>query len=103
AMTRLYEDAGTMRQLTDDNRRLRNELLVSSARMARLQTLAADNARLRGLLDAAHNSQLDVQLAPVLDIDLDPTRQRLVLGAGSNEGVHAGQSVIDAGGLLGQI
>src|SRR5690606_18925291 len=46
---------------------------------------------------------LDVQLAPILDIDLDPTRQRLVLDAGSRDGVHAGQSVIDAGGLLGQI
>lgn len=103
AITRLYDDAGTLRQLTEDNRRLRNELLVNSARLARLQTLASDNTRLRGLLDAAHNNQLDVQLAPILDIDLDPSRQRLVLGAGSNESVRPGQSVIDAGGLLGQI
>lgn len=103
AVTRLYDNAGTMRYLADDNRRLRNERLVNSARMARLQTLAADNARLRGLLDAAHNNQLDVQLAPILDVDLDPSRQRLLLGAGSNEGVHSGQSVIDAGGLLGQV
>ena len=103
AVTRLYDDAGTLRQLAGDNRRLRNELLVNSARMSRLQTLAADNERLRGLLDAANSNQLDVQLAPILDIDLDPTRQRLVLGSGSNDGVHLGQSVIDAGGLLGQI
>lgn len=103
AVTRFYDDAGTMRGLADDNRHLRNELLVTSARIARLQTLASDNARLRGLLDAAHSNQLDVQLAPILDIDLDPTRQRLVLGAGANQGVLLGQSVIDAGGLLGQI
>ncbi len=103
AVTRLYDDAGTLRQLAQDNRQLRNALLVNNARMARVQSLAADNARLRGLLDAADSLQLDVQLAPILDIDLDPTRQRLVLGAGGNEGVHLGQSVIDAGGLLGQI
>lgn len=102
-VTKFYDDAGTLGQLSADNERLRNELLVNSARIARLQTLAADNARLRGLLDAADNSRLDVQLAPILDIDLDPTRQRLVVDAGGNDGVHLGQSVIDAGGLLGQI
>ena len=100
---RVYDDAGTLGSLTEENRRLRNEALVNRARMARMQTLVADNARLRGLLDAAQRGGLDVQLAPILDIDLDPTRQRLVLDAGSNDGARVGQSVIDAGGLLGQI
>ena len=49
----LYDDAGTLAQLTEDNERLRNELLLNSARITRLQTLATDNARLRGLLGAA--------------------------------------------------
>lgn len=100
---RISEDAGTLGQLTDENRRLRNALMLNQARMARLQTLAADNARLRGLLDAADRGKLEVVLAPILDIDLDPTRQRLVLDAGTLDRVRAGQSVIDAGGLLGQI
>ena len=100
---RIHDDAGTLSQLTDDNRRLRNELLVNQARMARLQTLAADNVRLRGLLEAAERGNLDVVLAPILDIDLDPTRQRLILDAGSRDRVRTGQSVIDSGGLLGQI
>ncbi|WP_057916693.1 rod shape-determining protein MreC [Lysobacter antibioticus] len=100
---RVSDDAGTMSQLTDENRRLRNEALVNQARMARLQSVAADNQRLRGLLEAAERGNLDVVLAPILDIDLDPTRQRLVLDAGSRERVRVGQSVIDAGGLLGQI
>ncbi len=100
---RISDDAGTLGQLTDENRRLRNELMLSQARMARLQTLAADNARLRGLLDAADRGKLEVVLAPVLDVDLDPTRQRLVLDAGTRDRVKTGQSVIDAGGLLGQI
>jgi rod shape-determining protein MreC len=51
----------------------------------------------------AERSGLDVQLAPILDIDLDPVKQRLVLDAGSREGVHVGQAVIDAGGLMGQV
>ena len=96
-------DAGTLGQLTSENRRLRNELLVTRARMARLATVNADNARLRGLLGASEQGSLDVQLAPVLNIDLDPTRQRLVLRAGSSDGVRTGQTVIDAGGVVGQI
>ena len=100
---RLREDAGTLKQLGADNRRLRYELLVNHARMARMTTVVADNARLRELLDAAQRGRLDVQLAPILDVDLDPTRQRLLLDAGNRDGVHVGQSVIDAGGLLGQV
>jgi rod shape-determining protein MreC len=97
------DDAVTRTRLSEDNRRLRNAMLVSDARQARLQVAAAENQRLRGLLGAADRGGLDVQLAPILDIDLDPTRQRLILDAGSRNGVRQGQSVIDAGGLVGQI
>lgn len=103
AVERISEDAGTRNQLAAENRRLRNALLVSSARVARLQAATADNARLRGLLGAVERGGVDVQLAPILDLDLDPTRQRLVLDAGSRDGVSVGQVVIDAGGVLGQI
>lgn len=99
----LYEDAGTLAQLTEENERLRNQLLVNNVRLARLQAVAADNARLRGLLGARQRGNLDVLLAPILDVDLDPTRQRLVLDAGRGDGVRTGQSVIDAGGLVGQV
>jgi rod shape-determining protein MreC len=97
------DDAGTRSMLIAENRRLRNALLVSGARVARLQAETADNARLRGLLGAVQRGGLDVQLVPILDIDLDPTRQRLVLDAGSSDGVRLGQVVIDAGGVVGQI
>lgn len=97
------DDASTRARLAKDNETLRNALLISSARIARLQTAAAENARLRGLLGAAEQGGLDVQLAPILDISLDPTRQRLVLDIGADQGVTQGQAAIDAGGLIGQV
>ncbi len=97
------ENAVSRSQLIADNARLRQELLLTTARNARLQMVAAENARLRGLLDSAARARLDVQLAGVLDVDLDPSRQRLLLDAGSRSGVRVGQAVIDAGGLLGQV
>ena len=76
---------------------------IVAARNARLRTAAAENAHLRGMLGSAQRGRLDVQLAPILDIDMDPTRQRLILDAGGNAGVRMGQPVIDAGGLMGQV
>ena len=89
--------------LQEENRHLRNELLLANARLTRLRNAAIDNAQLRDLLGVVERSGLDVQLVPILDIDLEPSRQRLVLAAGSRQGVHVGQAVIDAGGLLGQV
>lgn len=76
---------------------------MSGAQVARLESAASENARLRAMLGVAEQGGLEVQLAPILDIDLDPTRQRLVLDAGSRQGVRLGQVVLDAGGLLGQV
>lgn len=101
--SRMQDDAVSYTRLAEENRNLRNELLLANARTTRLQTAAADNTQLRALLGMAKGRGLDVQLAPILNIDLDPTRQRLVLGAGSGDGVRLGQAVIDAGGLVGQI
>lgn len=101
--TQVQENAASHAQLVKENRALRNELLIAKARLTRLQTAALDNAQLRELLGVAERRGLDVQLAPILDIDLDPTRQRLVLDAGGRDGVHVGQAVIDAGGLMGQV
>lgn len=97
------ENVATVAQLAHRNNELRRELLISQARIARLSTVIADNSRLRALLDAAQRGGLDVQLSPILDVDLDPTHQRIVLDAGLREGVREGQTVIDAQGLLGQV
>ena len=97
------DDAATLGRLTKENDTLRNALLIERARNARLQAAAAENARLRGLLGAAEQGGLDVQLAPILDIALDPNRQRLTLDVGASAGVREGQAVIDAGGLIGQV
>lgn len=95
--------ARTHGSLTEENRTLRNALLISGARVARLQAAEDENRRIRALLGAAQRGGLDVQLVPILDIDLDPSRQRLVLDGGSRDGVRLGQPVIDAGGVVGQI
>ena len=89
--------------LAKENRELRDALLLAQARLNRLDALVAQNARLKDLLDAQNSLGLSVQLARLVDVDLDPFRPRVVLNVGSNQGVTVGQPVIDAHGIMGQI
>ena len=61
----------------------------------RVARMDADTTKAKGSLEA--------QLAGIIDVDLDPSRQRIVLDAGGNDGVRVGQAMIDAGGVLGQV
>jgi rod shape-determining protein MreC len=99
----LQENLSLHGSLIDDNRRLRHELETSQARIHRLNAVADENARLRALLGGLRGYQLDVRLVEILDVDLDPYRQRWVLNAGREEGVLPGQVLIDSGGVLGQV
>lgn len=107
APTRLFDasrDGLALRgQLQDDNASLRREIEVAYARLNRLSAVAEENQRLRDLLGGTRGYRLNVQLAGILDVDLDPYRQRIVLDAGSDSGVHVGQALIDSGGVLGQV
>lgn len=89
--------------LQAQNDQLRRELQVSASRLHRMAAVTEENQRLRELLGGTRGYRLTAQLAGIVDIDLDPTRQRIVLDAGSNEGVRVGQAMIDAGGVLGQV
>jgi len=93
----------TQDQLASENRELREKLLLAQARLNRLDTLVAQNARLKDLLDAQKNLGLSVQFARLIDVDLDPFRHRIVLGIGGNQGIEVGQPVIDAHGIMGQV
>jgi len=90
-------------QLVAENRHLREQLLLAQAQLTRLDNIERDNARLYERLNVVEHSGLDVQLVPILNIDLNPIRQRLVLASGRAQGLEVGQAVIDADGLIGQI
>jgi rod shape-determining protein MreC len=93
----------TQDQLASENRELREQLLLAQARLNRLDALVAQNERLKNLLDAQKNLGLSVQLARLINVDLDPSRHRIVLDVGANQGCEVGQPVIDAQGVMGQI
>ena len=93
----------TQQHLAEENRELREALLLAQVRLNRMAALSEQNERLKVLLDVQNNLGLGVRLARLIDIDLDPFRHRVVLDAGASQGVQVGQPLLDATGIMGQV
>jgi rod shape-determining protein MreC len=70
---------------------------------ARLQALAADNARLRALLGLRGASGIPSLPAAVISRQTGGWWQQVVIGKGAIAGVRAGQPVLAPGGLIGLV
>jgi rod shape-determining protein MreC len=90
-------------RLTEQNQRLREDLLLANAKLNRMGAVAAQNQRLKELLDTQHSLELNVQLARVIGVDMGAYRYQLTLNMGARDGVKLGQPVIDAHGVMGQV
>jgi rod shape-determining protein MreC len=90
-------------RLTEQNQRLREDLLLANAKLNRMAAVAEQNQRLKELLATQHSLELNVQLARVIGVDLGAYRHRVMLNVGARDGVAAGQPVIDAHGVMGQV
>lgn len=90
-------------ELRMENTRLRAERLLTNARLQRLSSLEAENARLRAMLDARQQVRDDVRVAEILAVDTNPFRHAILIDAGAADGVYDGQALIDSDGVVGQI
>jgi rod shape-determining protein MreC len=94
---------GDRQRLTEQNQRLREDLLLANAKLNRMAAVAQQNQHLKELLDTRRSLELNVQLARVIGVDLGAYSHRLMLNVGARDGVKAGQPVIDAHGVMGQV
>jgi len=97
------DNLSSRRTLMTENKRLRRENFSVQSRLERYAELEAENRRLRELLDSAARVGVQVLIAERLAVDLDPYSRRIVLNKGIRDGVHVGQSLIDANGIMGQV
>lgn len=98
----LGTDLAARASLLAENRRLKREQLLASARLEHLASLEAENQRLRALLNTAGSMRGRVKVASVLSIDADAFANRITVNAGRNAGVRKGQPLLDANGIVGQ-
>lgn len=89
--------------LVDENRQLREQILMLSHRGQRISSLRAENTELREQLNAAQRRDIPFISAELLSLDNDPFSHQMVVNRGHRHGAYVGQPVIDAFGLVGQI
>jgi rod shape-determining protein MreC len=86
-----------------ENQRLSKESLIYHGQLQRMSDLAAENLRLRRLLNATELLQDSVLVTEVIGVSANPLRHTLTIDRGTADGVFVGQPLLDAEGLMGQI
>jgi len=85
------------------NAALRAELEAQRRELIAARTAAAENERLRRLLDLARESENEVAIARLVSSSYDSPRRLATLSAGTASGVRVGQPVRAPEGLIGRV
>lgn len=89
--------------LLEENEALRGRLLVLERRAQKYASVAAENNRLRELLNASSSVDDSVVVSEVIGVSPDPFTHELIIDKGRRDGIRSGQAVLDAHGLMGQV
>ena len=89
--------------LIAENQSLREELLFARRALQLLAGLASENHRLRALQEASASVEGRILTAEIINISSDPGSRRVLINRGAQHGVEAGQALLDAYGLMGQV
>jgi rod shape-determining protein MreC len=89
--------------LLSENEALKARLMILERRALKYGALAAENNRLRDLMNASATLDDRVVVAEVVGVSPDPFSHEVVINKGARDGVEAGQAILDANGLMGQV
>lgn len=90
-------------ELAAENQALREQLLRVETELAQRRSEGEAHARTLALVEAARHHAVQGTLVRIVDLDLDPFRQRLLLDRGSASGLRRGDGLIDVQGVVGQV
>ena len=90
-------------ELQSNSEALESEVLVLKRKLQRMASLAAENVRLRQLLNSAELIEDRVLVAELMGVSPDPLSHIVIINKGSDDGVFVGQPLLDASGLMGQV
>jgi len=82
---------------------LEKERLILLGQLQRSAELAAENLRLRQLLNATELLMQSVLVTEVIGVSPSPVNHNVTVDRGANDAVYIGQPVLDAEGLMGQV
>jgi len=91
------------KSLQAENLDLKTKTRLLKAELQKFNYVKTENLHLRALLKSSKKFDSRVLIAELLSVDLDPYRRQVVINKGSNDGVYAGQPMVDAQGVMGLI
>jgi rod shape-determining protein MreC len=90
-------------QLQRENDALREKQLRAARDLMTMEALAAENAHLRGLLEARERLPRTSMLAEILYAARDPFSHKVIIDKGTKDGIEPGLPVVDDIGVIGQV
>jgi rod shape-determining protein MreC len=103
----LYNDISDLlisnEQLQKEIKRLNLQALVQGEALQKLKTLELENTHLRDLLEAQTISARPTKMAEIVHLGLDSYSHKVIVNAGRDKQIKAGQAVVDVDGVLGQV
>ncbi len=98
-----YSLVSSKKALINENMQLRYQQIMLEAQLQKLLVIGRENSQLRELLSVSEASEMRAMAAQILAVDTTSSRQLLVLNKGKRDGIFAGQPVLDAKGVMGQV
>jgi rod shape-determining protein MreC len=90
-------------RLLEENQTLKLDAVQHKVMLQRLQTIELENAHLRTLLQGNAPIIPKAILGEILHMGRDPFSNVIVVNRGTHHDVKAGQAVVDAEGVIGQV
>ena len=103
AIDQIDDYFSSLAQLQKENAELRRKQLGSATALLRQEHLELEIQRLRALLDMKERQPASSQIAEIIYAARDPFARRVIVDKGTQQGLAAGQVVIDEGGVIGQV
>jgi rod shape-determining protein MreC len=93
----------SLSSLRAENDELKRQLVESASKVQGYELAEQESARLGALLDVRTRYRQSATAVSVLYSGRDPFTQKLFIDKGGDAGIAAGQAVIDAHGVVGQV
>ena len=87
----------------EENARLKRTQLDDALALLRTRELESENEHLRKLLEVKERQPISGRVAQILYAARDPFSRRVIVDKGQQDKIVAGQPVVDATGVIGQI
>jgi rod shape-determining protein MreC len=89
--------------LVRENLNLKADQLMLRSQLQRLLAIESENNYLKSLLKSSHQVKGKTLIAELLAVNTEPFVHQVILNKGTRNGVYAGQPVLDANGVMGQV